>query len=1124
MKNLLFFPLKWNTSFNTIRIYGVLENDDKLSCIQIKQYPSTFYVEIPQEWGSSEISLFVKQVEKVLENRRVRKCKIVEKRLFMGVHLDEQLNWKKYKMLEMEFDDEFLAKMCRDKLKTGILIDKFRSFKVHLDWVELWYQYALKYQLPVTNWLQICNAKPVNHKVSICDLEFEVKCTDVLSVPNPPTPPKLSILAYDIEVYSSIPNSFPQASRKDDEIFQISLVTEKCIILLSKFIVKPEVIVKKYSSDTREVIIEQVKSEYELLKSFVNWILKIQPMVTVGYNNMSFDNEYLFSRAETIGCWNFFQKLTLFKMSEATKRTMKWSSAAYSCQNFTYLSSEGITQLDLLPIIKNSKKLPKYSLDFVANEFLKKTKNDISPQEIFLAYKNCLDNPNSKHNIQKLTDVGDYCIQDSLLVLELVGALQICESLIAMASVTNCLIENLTLRGTQYKNMCLILEVTSKQDIIVDLPPKTHEKINYRGATVYEPICGLHENIVSFDFTSLYPSLMLTGNLCASTLIREDQIKFIPPEIRHTIEWDDHVGCEHDEKLILRKTTKIKFDEAKKRWINLAGQDSQAACESWHNFVQAENEFKKHEKYKPDPKKIFCGKNSFTWLKDSEDMPAGLQGKYAGIYPQILQMLLGKRKQVRKLLEGNKNLLSERKKSGDASPFEIKNLINTVNAQNALQTALKLVANSLYGFTGSSTSSIPCVPIAMCTTATGRQIIDKASVMIETMYQGRRIYGDTDSNYVKFDLKMLRPFILSTLTNPEEIVKWASMSDHEMLYNYASEVSQKLSAQLPKHLNIAFEDEIYFKWFIMGKKSYASISLEKDGTPSKKIKSKGILLVRRDNCTWVRRVYEKVLRLIFDKTSHEDIFLFVSDECIKLMNRHCLDISDLTVTKSVNDWGDCKVSVIEGKSKMGAYVIRDLPSDQFEKQAKLDKKQCANDEEFYLKSLPAHVRLVLKMKDRGVLISPGERLEYVVVNLRYHSNKNQVDIEYKQWFEKHGIEYNQTIQTIDYLHYIKNLCKAVDTLLQVYVAEYNYFDNNNVTVLNQIKKGKKMPLLGLVENKCSCCKCLETRPTGVFRKKLFKTYLDSLNRPDMFNFYLQMVAKNKMHGELLELFNPIIIQ
>jgi len=59
--------------------------------------------------------------------------------------------------------------------------------------------------------------------------------------------------------------------------------------------------------------------------------------------------------------------------------------------------------------------------------------------------------------------------------------------------------------------------------------------IPYKGAIVLEPKIGLHDNVASLDFSSMYPSLMIKYNISPDTLItgKETDDIFEVPEVRH---------------------------------------------------------------------------------------------------------------------------------------------------------------------------------------------------------------------------------------------------------------------------------------------------------------------------------------------------------------------------------------------------------------------------------------------------------------------------------------------------------------------------------------------------------------------------------------------------------------
>ena len=69
------------------------------------------------------------------------------------------------------------------------------------------------------------------------------------------------------------------------------------------------------------------------------------------------------------------------------------------------------------------------------------------------------------------------------------------------------------------------------------IPSRTEQPIiPYKGAIVLEPKVGLHDNVASLDFSSMYPSLMIKYNISPDTLVsgreKEDDI-FEVPEVRH---------------------------------------------------------------------------------------------------------------------------------------------------------------------------------------------------------------------------------------------------------------------------------------------------------------------------------------------------------------------------------------------------------------------------------------------------------------------------------------------------------------------------------------------------------------------------------------------------------------
>ena len=86
-----------------------------------------------------------------------------------------------------------------------------------------------------------------------------------------------------------------------------------------------------------------------------------------------------------------------------------------------------------------------------------------------------------------------------------------------------------------------------------------------------------------------------------------------------------------------------------------------------------------------------------------------------GILPQILDELLAARKRAK------------RDMALATDPME-------KAVQNGRQMALKISANSVYGFTGATVGQLPCVPIAASTTAYGRNLLLETRSFVESTY------------------------------------------------------------------------------------------------------------------------------------------------------------------------------------------------------------------------------------------------------------------------------------------------------------------------------------------------------------------------------------------------------
>lgn len=252
-------------------------------------------------------------------------------------------------------------------------------------------------------------------------------------------------------------------------------------------------------------------------------------------------------------------------------------------------------------------------------------------------------------------------------------------------------------------------------------------------------------------------------------------------------------------------------------------------------------------------------------------------------------------------------LLAARKKAkralaAESDPFK-------AAVQNGRQLALKVTANSVYGFTGALRGSLPCLAISASTTAYGRQMIDLTKELVEQKYRIENgyqhdavvIYGDTDSVMVKF-----------------------GTNDISEAMDLGKEAAEFVTSHFISPINLEFE-KAYYPYLLMSKKRYAGL-LWTNPNKFDKMDAKGIVTVRRDNCRLVKEVIDTSLhKILIDRDprgAEEYVKGMISD---LLQNR--IDLSLLVITKALSKNSyKSKQAHVELSSRMQARDPGSAPS------------------------------------------------------------------------------------------------------------------------------------------------------------------------------------------------------
>ena len=457
-------------------------------------------------------------------------------------------------------------------------------------------------------------------------------------------------------------------------------------------------------------------------------------------------------------------------------------------------------------------------------------KDDVTPQDIFRL---------TGQGANERAIVAKYCIQDCNLVFELLKKIDIVTEFIEMAKLCSVPMDFLVMRGQGIKITSFIAKKCRENNTLMPVIQKAEGEEGYEGAIVLEPKTNLYldDPVACVDYSSLYPSSMISENLCHSSKVWTKEYNLEGRLIRMTGDEDydnldgyEYVDVTYDTFKYVRKTPKAAATKVK---------TGTKQC----RFAQY-----------PDNKKA--------------------------ILPSVLSELLAARKATKKLKAQEKN------------PF-------MANVYDKRQLSIKLTANSLYGQTGAKTSTFYEPDVAASTTAVGRKLLTYAKRVIEEVYgdtimtsstygqvksNAKYIYGDTDSVFFCFYFTEL---------------DGTPIKGHKALdltIELAQEVGEVATKFLKKPHDLEYE-KTFLPFCLLSKKRYVGILYELDPNKGKR-KSMGIVLKRRDNAPIVKDVYGGIIDILMKEKDIVKAIEFLQN-CLQNIVDEKYGMEKLIITKSL---------------------------------------------------------------------------------------------------------------------------------------------------------------------------------------------------------------------------------
>lgn len=653
--------------------------------------------------------------------------------------------------------------------------------------------------------LNIPSIKKTDVPLFQVDAFYECAYTDIQPAPASLNIP-MKVACYDLEMYSES-GLFPSATR-GDPIVQMGISYRWSDNLLLP--IRKRVFVVGDVSPSEDPVCEFVScsSETDMLRKFAKEIRTQNPDVMCGYNTFGFDDGYIEDRCRALDIVyeiDFTRNRPLFMAGEddegepifkpkfSERKSFELASGKYDLR---YLALRGRLGLDLLLNMRREHSLDSFTLDNVASVFLKdkvvkyeRTGDDgyvisskstrglcvgnyvrfdivgntadpyrdgekflvtaISPKSFSIRCSSnlfaeldekqrtslewCFSKDDVDHEelfelhahggAQGRARIAKYCIQDCDLVLTLMAKLDTLVNARGMADVCKVPMDYVLRRGQGIKIFSAVLYYASQRNQILQTQESIESDTSYEGAVVISPKIGMYldQPISVLDFNSLYPTNMIAYNISPDTLVA------------------------------------VRVYDAEGRLVKSACEG--ATPEQLQTYRDAGWVIEEIE-YDNKVEKVVVGKTRCFYVQ-----PAPNSDMSVGLIPKTLDIFLKRRKEFKTKMED-----TEQYDEAQRSVY------------NGLQLAYKVVANSVYGQTGSQTSPIRKLCVAASTTAAGRKMLYFAKSIVETEFGATVVYGDSVAHYTPVTIRQGGQIAIMSVEELGRQGEWKATADGEKEY------------------------------------------------------------------------------------------------------------------------------------------------------------------------------------------------------------------------------------------------------------------------------------------------------------------------------------------------------
>ena len=251
-----------------------------------------------------------------------------------------------------------------------------------------------------------------------------------------------------------------------------------------------------------QVFVEE--SEKALIARIFDILRKEDIDILTGWNIRLFDIPYIIGRAKVFFTDEEISAFTPFNILKARDITI-------GQRQYKVYDMPGYTVLDYIDLYKkfSGNNQESYALNFIARVELNEQKLDYSEYNSIREFYT--------NNFQKF---AEYNVQDALLVEKLDDKLKLIDLAVSIAYEAKISFDIVFFATRIWETICC--DYLLKHNVIPPLKTKYAKDEQFVGAYVKEVTPGVYRNIVSFDATSLYPSIIMGWNISPETCTLAD--------------------------------------------------------------------------------------------------------------------------------------------------------------------------------------------------------------------------------------------------------------------------------------------------------------------------------------------------------------------------------------------------------------------------------------------------------------------------------------------------------------------------------------------------------------------------------------------------------------------------